>query len=743
MELLEELPLSVLFGAHGERVVALLEQIQALSRTQAECRRRTWIRTPATPTAGPGCAGPRRKGSSGPRRRTTGGTLAAPGARGKDKSPIHSGFLLVHDQLRRRALALDGDQAIVIETDEDGETEEMLAPLWQDVSDALLYAAMAQGAPQYVDAGTRRRSCAPAGLLRATQAPARRSRVASVHTPGSGSPAASSSGSMFRCTRGSNRCSSAGNRAADNWARPRRAISRTRAPAPAAHDARWRRRATAMRRWRPARAGPACPPACAIRARPGRAARSGCGGVFSQGPAFQLVRFRAPGQGLAGVAAPQGDGGELAQAGDAGRAGRRPRAIALRRHPAQARAGHRPGHASCSRPALRPGGHSGAATASPIRTARARGRDDPVDSLAAASWRRPHRRPAWRHAGHARPFIGRQRAGAACAAGRDAPRRPRGVRLAPRAARGGLAPRIIERACQRQALVLQPFLRRAGLGATPGQGREVAGKECVDAMPCAPGMPGVGRRCPFVQGPWHLQRRPVRQRGMGIVMAGRTAQGLMQPDLRLGRSRGLASEPSSASRTRARVVPWPRRRRTSWMRIRAGHAPADRSPSGHPTRTPRRRPARIPRRLGTRIRARNPGWLPEAWHVPVHEEPQRRVGQALATRQLPRRFLPLLPREIHPAGIASVPAGDVRIHAPGWRGRRRPTAAPAAAARATARCACRPRAADAAGCWHCIRCSGRPRRAARPPGRAPVRSRGTAPRVRGREEQAVFRAGWA
>ena len=33
---------------------------------------------------------------------------------------------------------------------------------------------------------------------------------------------------------------------------------------------------------------------------------------------------------------------------------------------------------------------------------------------------------------------------------------------------------------------------------------------------------------------------------------------------------------------------------------------------------------------------------------------------ALATRQLPRRFLPLQPREIHPAGIASVPAGDVR-----------------------------------------------------------------------------------
>ena len=66
-------------------------------------------------------------------------------------------------QLRHRALAIYGDRGIVIETDEDGETEEMLAPLWQDVSDALLYAAMAQGAPQYVDAGTRRRSCARGG----------------------------------------------------------------------------------------------------------------------------------------------------------------------------------------------------------------------------------------------------------------------------------------------------------------------------------------------------------------------------------------------------------------------------------------------------------------------------------------------------------------------------------------------------------------------------------------------------
>ncbi|MBR8654172.1 hypothetical protein KDH83_12800 [Achromobacter sp. Marseille-Q0513] len=63
--------------------------------------------------------------------------------------------------MRSRALAINGDRAIVIETDEDGETEEMLAPLWQDVSDALLYAAMALGARNTWTPVTRRRSCAP------------------------------------------------------------------------------------------------------------------------------------------------------------------------------------------------------------------------------------------------------------------------------------------------------------------------------------------------------------------------------------------------------------------------------------------------------------------------------------------------------------------------------------------------------------------------------------------------------
>ena len=98
------------------------------------------------------------------------------------------------------------------------------------------------------------------------------------------------------------------------------------------------------------------------------------------------------------------------------------------------------------------------------------------------------------------------------------------LRLAQRL-RGGLAPRIIERACQRQALVLQPFLRRAGLGATPGQGREVAGKECVDAMPCAPGMPGASgagvARSSRARGTFSAARRSASEGWVSSWLVGR------------------------------------------------------------------------------------------------------------------------------------------------------------------------------------------------------------------------------
>lgn len=45
--------------------------------------------------------------------------------------------------------ALDGDDAFVL-IDDNGETEQVLAPMWRDASDACLYAAMALGGARWV-----------------------------------------------------------------------------------------------------------------------------------------------------------------------------------------------------------------------------------------------------------------------------------------------------------------------------------------------------------------------------------------------------------------------------------------------------------------------------------------------------------------------------------------------------------------------------------------------------------------
>ena len=56
------------------------------------------------------------------------------------------------------------------------------------------------------------------------------------------------------------------------------------------------------------------------------------------------------------------------------------------------------------------------------------------------------------------------------------------LRLAQRL-RGGLAPRIIERACQRQAPVLQPFLRRAGWARRQGRGGRLPARSAWTPCP--------------------------------------------------------------------------------------------------------------------------------------------------------------------------------------------------------------------------------------------------------------------
>lgn len=165
LDLLEELPLAILFGPHGDRILALLARIEALTRDEAQCLS---ARLDADASAAYGRAWARWSQARGQGRSAHAhdwqGVIAAPSGRADDKSPIQSGFLLIHDQLRRRALELDGEHAVEVIIDEEGDAEESLAPLWQDASDAFLYAAMALGAPELVSAEDR------AALMRAWDA---------------------------------------------------------------------------------------------------------------------------------------------------------------------------------------------------------------------------------------------------------------------------------------------------------------------------------------------------------------------------------------------------------------------------------------------------------------------------------------------------------------------------------------------------------------------------------------------
>lgn len=150
IELLEPIPLATLFGAHGDAVLEIVEQIGGLSRTQAQALAdglpaeasgaygRAWMRWSQEGEAA--VDADESQWSC---------TLAASRRGDKARSPIRGGFLLIHAQLRKRAEEIDGADAFIL-FEEDGEIEQELAPLWQGASDAFLYAAMARAAPQYV-----------------------------------------------------------------------------------------------------------------------------------------------------------------------------------------------------------------------------------------------------------------------------------------------------------------------------------------------------------------------------------------------------------------------------------------------------------------------------------------------------------------------------------------------------------------------------------------------------------------
>lgn len=160
IELREALPLSALFGPDGAVVAGLLTQIGSLSRAQAgqlaaglpprawQAYGRAWMRWSEDRDAQ---APPVTDAAETESLQAWRGVLAATRRCDKTRSPVHSGLLLIHTLLRQRAQAVDGDDAFVL-IEEDGETEQWLAPLWRDAADALLYAAMALGGARWVSA---------------------------------------------------------------------------------------------------------------------------------------------------------------------------------------------------------------------------------------------------------------------------------------------------------------------------------------------------------------------------------------------------------------------------------------------------------------------------------------------------------------------------------------------------------------------------------------------------------------
>ncbi|WP_232625668.1 hypothetical protein [Achromobacter deleyi] len=162
IELLQPLPLALLFGPHGEGVLDILERIPGLSREQAQALGaglpadgwdrygRAWERWSADEDGREILPPDAAANASSPSEWH--GVLSASRRRGGAHSPIHAGFMQVHKLLRQRAEAVDGEAAFIREVDEDGEIDESLASPWDRASDALLFAAMARGAPQYLSA---------------------------------------------------------------------------------------------------------------------------------------------------------------------------------------------------------------------------------------------------------------------------------------------------------------------------------------------------------------------------------------------------------------------------------------------------------------------------------------------------------------------------------------------------------------------------------------------------------------
>ncbi len=146
VEVIEEEPVSRLFGAHGDEVCRVLESAARFgaddlvtlgrnSEAAGAAYSRAWNRWLESTD-----------GETIDRGGSHAHTLAIHGGRAPSPSPIGIGLTVVYDVVSRRAHGLAGDAAFTVDEDDN----QWLAPGWDNAAYAFLHAAMALGAPELV-----------------------------------------------------------------------------------------------------------------------------------------------------------------------------------------------------------------------------------------------------------------------------------------------------------------------------------------------------------------------------------------------------------------------------------------------------------------------------------------------------------------------------------------------------------------------------------------------------------------
>jgi len=151
IELIEELPVGLLFGENGDKIVPLLEQISTITLTDADRLQNAEISSAEVAYAhgweiwNKGLEHPRKHKYS------DGMTIGSPSNHDKQMSPINYGFSLIHSLIWKHAGEIEGEAAFV-EYIEYDQTERELNPRWQAACTAFMCKAMATGMSRHLSA---------------------------------------------------------------------------------------------------------------------------------------------------------------------------------------------------------------------------------------------------------------------------------------------------------------------------------------------------------------------------------------------------------------------------------------------------------------------------------------------------------------------------------------------------------------------------------------------------------------